>query len=235
MWPRAAATMVWIGHVESVRSSMRSMPFKLEQKRPNSQRLELGPVASRSVRVFNGAQGWTLRTVHGRQSVQPYGAEELRFAQAGHGIDFPLIDRQADGSAVKLEGVEKVEGRDAYRLSVRTQQGGQEEVWIDTQTFLDVRYDRVAEGASSRRVSVGYGDYRTVRGLQIPFLITGGEEPGAAPDRMRIEKVVLDAPLGAATFEPPSASHARSRAQPSLAPEPATPLAQSGQQGVDPP
>ena len=85
------------------------------------------------------------------------------------------------------KGVDEIgKEQKAYHLSVRAK-GGNEDVWVDTGTYLDLRYDRMAEGApgGSRRVSVTYGDYRTVGGLEMPFLIeTGsGEKVGHGAPR----------------------------------------------------
>ena len=105
---------------------------------------------------------------------------------------------------------------------------------VDTKTFQDIRYDRIADGpaGAQRRVSVRYGDYRAVDGLQIPFLIQTGTGSGTSPDRMQIERVALNVPLADAMFESPAAphppstgarpgvaSHAAASAPPSTAPE----------------
>jgi hypothetical protein len=216
---RKVETMVWAGHIESARAPVPSMPFKLEQKRPNSTRLEISAVGDKSVRVFNGVRGWKMSPGHGRQEAQPYDPRELKFAQAGHGIDGPLVDFAAKGSTVTLEGVDAVAGRQAYHLNVHLAAGGNEHVWVDTETYLELRYDRMAEGpaGSQRRVSVTYGDWRTVEGVRIPFLIATGGEPGTTPDKMKIETVLLNAPLAASTFENPAAARGRDRAWPSLA------------------
>ncbi|HEX9031739.1 MAG TPA: hypothetical protein VF834_07810 [Streptosporangiaceae bacterium] len=217
---RKVETMVWIGHVESAHAPAPSMAFELEQKRPNKTRLQLRALGEKSMRVFDGAHGWKLRPARGRPGAQPYTPQELKSAQAGHGIDGPLIDFAAKGNSVTLESVDEIGGRKAYHLKVRLAKGGNEDVWVDTETYLDVRYDRMAEGpgGGQRRVSAEYGDYRSVDGLLIPFLIRTGGGPGATPDRMQLETVVLNAPLDDSTFEDPTAARPRQRARPLVAP-----------------
>jgi outer membrane lipoprotein-sorting protein len=212
-------TMVWIGHIESTHAPLPSMPFKLEQKRPNKARLEISAIGDKSVRVFNGQRGWKLRPARGWPTAQPYDSQELKFAQTGHGIDGPLMDYAAKGNSVTLEGVDQLAGSKAYHLKVHPATGGDEDVWVDTETYLDLRYDRMAEGlaGSQRRVSATYGDYRTVEGVKVPFLITTGGEPGTTPDKMALETVVLNAPLDDSTFENPAAARGRNRAPPSVA------------------
>lgn len=231
---RKVETMVWIGHIESAHAPMPGMQFKLEQKRPNKTRLQINVRGDKSVRVFDGVHGWKLRPSRGRPEAQPYTPQELKFAQAGHGIDGPLIDYAAKGNSLKLEGVDDIGGRKAYHLSVRQATGDNEDVWVDTETYLDIRYDRMADGpvGAPRRVSATYGDYRTVEGLQIPFLIGTGGGPGMTPDKMQIERVVLNAPLDDSTFGNPAALHPRNRMRPTVAPQAPAPTAPSTAPGA---
>jgi hypothetical protein len=144
--------------------------------------------------------------------VQQYSPEEVRFAQAGHGIGGPLIDSAAKGLAVTLDGVDEIQGRKAYHLKLGPAKSG-DDVWIDAETWLDVRCDRTAEGPgfTERRVSTIYRDYRDVEGLQVPFLIETGGGQGATPDKMQIEKVVLNVPLEDSAFGSPLAPRRRTR------------------------
>jgi hypothetical protein len=226
---RKVETMVWLGHIESSHAPLPSMPFKLDQKRPNKTRLEIHALGDKSLRVFDGVQGWKVRPTHGAPDVQPYAPQELRFARDAHGIDGPLIDHAEKGASVTLAGVEELGGRKTYHLRIRLATGGDEDVWVDAETYLDVRYDRMAEGTGGtpRRVSATYGDYRAVEGLKIPFLITTGGGKDTTPDRMQIETVVLNAPLGDATFGNPVAPHASHRARASIPPRAPAPAAAS--------
>ncbi len=218
---RNIKTMVWMGRVESARAPAPSMPFALEQKRPNRTRLQIDAVGQRSTRVFDGLRGWkVLPSSQGQPSVQPYTAQELKSAQAGHGIDGPLIDHAAKGNSVTLEGVDEVGSRKAYHLKLHLATGGAEDVWVDTETYLELRYDRMADapGGGQRRLSMTFADYRDVDGVKIPFVIETGTGQGTAPDRMRIERVVLNAPLEDAVFENPADPRYRHRTRTSAAP-----------------
>jgi len=202
---RRIETMRWSGRIESAQAPASGIRFELDQKRPNRTRLEIEAAGGRSVRVFDGTLGWKQRNAAGRSDVQPYSAQELRYAKGGHGIDGPLIDQATRSGPVTLVGVDEIGDRKAYHLRVRAAKGGEEDVWVDTETYLDVRHDRMAEGGTGgrRRVSVTFGDYRTVDGLQVPFLVTTGGGAGATPDRMQIEQVLLNPPLDDARFGSP--------------------------------
>ncbi|HET6412526.1 MAG TPA: hypothetical protein VFG53_10725 [Anaeromyxobacter sp.] len=226
---RKVETMVWKGHIESAHARVPSMPFQLEQKRPNKTRLEVYALGEMSVRAFDGVHGWALHPARGRPALEPFTLGELKFAQGGHGVDGPLQDHAARGNAVALEGVDEIGGRRAYHLTLRLAQGGSEDVWVDTETYLEARHDRMADGkgGAPRRVSVTYGDYRAFEGLKIPFLITTLGGPGETPDRMQIETVALNTPLDDSRFEPPAAARPRDRVRPGYFPRARAPTAPS--------
>ena len=204
---RKVDTMVWIGHLESERAPLPSMGFILEQARPNKTRFQLIAMNARSVRTFNGVQGWKMRPSHdARPNVEPYSIDELRFAQTGPGIEGPLIDYARKGTAVSLGGVEEIDGHKAYRLNVQLASGEQDQVWVDAESFLELRYDRAFHGsvAASHTVSVTYRDYKTISGVQLPSTVLTTAAPGVSPDRMVIERVVVNAPLEERIFGNPA-------------------------------
>jgi hypothetical protein len=232
---RRIETMVWVGHIVSSNAPIPSMPFVLQQERPNKTRFEVTVNSQRSVRVFDGTEGWkSIPTHEGPPNVQPFTAQELKFARDAQGIDGPLIDYETKGNTLALEGSEKLEGRKAYRLRVGLPSGESHHVWIDAQSFLDVKSDRTSYNSNglSGTVVVSYRNFQTVGGLQIPGVIETGAGPGKSTDRLVIEKVALNPPLDDQLFAKPTAStmpHAArvpaTRAPPTTSPMTAAPPA----------
>ena len=202
---RKVKTMAWGGHVE--RGGGAGMPFMFYQKRPNRTRFEIVVDKEKAVRVFDGDRGWKARpSATGRPEVQPYTDEETRAARDALVIDGPVLDAKAKGVAVKLDGVDEVEGHKAFRLSATLPSGATERVWIDAETFLDVKYDRPARDAAGRAstVAVYLRNYKAFDGLQIPFTIeTGAPGGGPAVDRLVIERIAVDPPLADGMFARP--------------------------------
>jgi hypothetical protein len=204
---RKVQTMVWIGHLESEHAPLPSMGFILEQARPNKTRFQLVAMNTRSVRTFNGVQGWKIRpSRETRSNVEPYSIDELRFAQTGPGIQGPLIDYALSGSTVSLDGVEEIEGRKAYRLTVQSSSNERDQVWVDAESFLDLRYDRPFHTTTGavRTVSVTYRDYKSIGGVLVPSTILTTAAAGSTPDRMVIERVVVNSPLEDRIFGNPA-------------------------------
>jgi hypothetical protein len=207
---RKVQTMVWVGHMETPGGAAPQAPFVLQQKRPNKTRFELNALGQRSLRVFDGKHGWKVRPAHdGFPDVQPFTPQELRFAQDAIVIDTPLIDHQAKRVAVELSGVDQVEGRKAYRLIARTVSGQRHDVWVDAQTFLDIKYDRTSYNAAGApaKVEVYYRDYTTVNGLKIPATIETGSARGT--EKLVIEKIAVNPPLDDHLFGRPGGPNRR--------------------------
>jgi len=206
-------TMAWAGHTESSSAPGRKLPFLLEQKRPNSTRFELMTEGQRSVRAFDGVVGWKLRpSSSGRPEVQLYSDEELRFARGAQVIEGPLMDYASKGALMTLAGVGETEGRKAYVLDVKLPSGGAHKVWVDAETFLELRHDREVRGAKGpSMVTVLFRDYREFEGLQMPTTIETGAAKGQPTSKLVIERVALNPKFDDRMFAKPSTPVARRR------------------------
>ena len=184
------------------------LPFTLELERPMHSRLEIRFQGQTAVQVFDGGKGWKLRPFLGRKEVEPFSPEELRAAAEQADLDGPLLDADAKGSRVELEGTEPIEGRDAYRLKVTLRSGLVRRVWVDTQTYLDVRVDgtRKLDGVP-RPVWTSLRDYRTVGGVKVPYLLETAVEGVPGSEKIQVEKVALNPKLDAARFAAPDPTH----------------------------
>jgi hypothetical protein len=229
---RKVDTMVWAGHMVSMRAEIPGMLFVMEQQRPNKRHFQLRTAGMKMMRIFDGKHGWIERPSQqgGPPDVKAYTPAELAFEQRSPGLDGPLIDYQAKGNTLALEGLEEVEGRRAFRLKVVLSNGEVDHVWVDPQTFLELRYDRPSYGppGAKQTVSVFYRDYKEFDGLQVPTIIETAAGPGQSPDRMVIERVTVNARLDQSAFADPrrprrdlaGGSGLREPADPALAGQP---------------
>jgi len=209
---RKIETMVWVGHIESSHAPVPGVLFTMQQKRPNKSRFETNALGEKTVRAFDGTRGWKLKpNRQGGPDLKPFSPQEVTFAFRSQAVDGPLIDYQAKRNQVALEGIDQIEGRQAFRLKVDLASGETDHVWVDAATFLEVRYDRPSYGSAGTptTVSVFYRDYKTVEGLQIPSVIETAPIPGAHPDRMVIERMLLNTSMDDRTFAPPGARERR--------------------------
>ncbi len=178
------------------------LPFKMEMERPRKQRLEILFKGKTAVQVYDGAGGWKLRPYLNRLEVEPFNDDELKAASAQTELDGPLVDYAAKGTQIELEGTEKVEDHDTYKLKLTMKDGHATHVWIDAKTFLEAKIEgtpRRLDGIQ-HPVEVYYRDYRTVNGLQIPFVLEtkvlsvakAAPVPGAWNGPVPVERIVID-------------------------------------------
>jgi len=181
------------------------LPFLMEMKRPRKVRVELQFKGQTAVQVYDGTNGWKLRPFLNRHEVEPYSEEELKIASHQEDLDGPLVDYAAKGSHVELDGTEKVEGRATYKIKVTEKTGYTFHVWVDAETFLEAKIEgqpRRLDG-TYHPVEVYYRDYRTVDGLQIPFVLetrvlsvaknaVGLRDTPVPPEKIVIDKVVVN-------------------------------------------
>ncbi|MEX3844983.1 MULTISPECIES: hypothetical protein [Paraburkholderia] len=204
---RKVQTMIWSGHVDSANAPAPDLPFVLAMKRPNKTRFEVTVYNQKSVRVFDGKQGWKLGpNGMGSATPRPYSMDEATSARDEQVIDGLLIDHEAKGVTVTLEGKDQVGGRDAYRLAAKLPSGVIRHVWIDAQTFLDVQVDRQVRTPRGQTVvvDVNYSDFRSVEGLQIPLEIESGAPASDKKDKLTIDKVSLNPALDDGIFTRPA-------------------------------
>jgi len=212
---RKITTIIWVGHLESERSPVPSLPFRLEEKRPGKSRFEITEPSQRSLRVLNGVSGWKMKLGQdGRPQIKQLTAEEVKFARTAPGFEGPLIDFRVKGSQVELEGSEELDGRKSYRIGVTLATGDHQTVWIDAKSFLESRLDRTTYGATGSKgvVTMRYRDYKEIEGMALPSVIEISGAALAKPDRMVIEQVALNPPIDDREFEGLGDPHGRDSA-----------------------
>jgi hypothetical protein len=189
------------------------LPFVMEMERPRKVRFEIKFRGETAIQVYDGANGWKLRPYLNRREVENFTSDELKKAAMQSELDGPLVDYQAKGTQVALEGTEKVEGNETYRLKLTTKAGYSFHVWIDAKTFLEAKIQGQPRQLDGRehQVEVYYRDYHNVDGLQIPFVLESHVVPLAsagsrvaetpyAPEKIIITKAIVNPPLPDALF-----------------------------------
>jgi len=200
------------------------LPFVMDLARPRKLRFELQFNGQTAIQVYDGTNGWKLRPFLNRLAVEPYTTEEMKIASMQSELDGLLVDCAAKGTRVELDGIEKVEDRDTYKLKLTLKSGDVTHVWVDAQTFLETKVEgqpRRLDG-TYHAVEVYYRDYRTVNGLQIPFVletrvlqvaktVLGLKDTPVPPEKVVIEKVEINPKLDAAMFSKPVVAAGSSR------------------------
>ena len=229
---RNVESMTWSGHVQAT-SEPTPMPFIMELQRPNKTHFEIATADKHFARIFDGTRGWRMRPGgNGMPELKPFSNAEVAFSRDEFVIDGPLIDYGAKGVSAKLVGLDEIDGRKAYLLEVTLPGGAGRRIWVDAETFLDVRCDRPSTSPLTKgaAVSVYYRDFRVVDGLLIPHTIETRSSSGDGPSQMlAIEKIELNPPLPVQAFaKPPVPKQRSSKAVVRIGNNPVAPGAATG-------
>jgi len=192
------------------------LPFVMEMERPRKVRFELQFAGKTAIQVYDGMNGWKVRPYLNRLEVEPFTDEEAQLASMQPDLDGPLVDYAAKGSRVELDGVEKVNDRDTYKLKVTTKSGQVQHVWVDAETFLETKVEGQPRRLDGKMhpVEIYYRDYRQVSGLEIPFVLethvlptqeagNGFKSVAYPAEKIVIDKVTVNPKLEAADFAKP--------------------------------
>lgn len=202
---RAVQSMSMTGKLEAGGTKNVQLPFVLEMKRPRNTRLELQVNGQTAIQVYDGANGWKLRPFLNRHEVEPFSPDERKAAALQSELDGPLVDYAAKGTKVELEGTETVGSSDAYKLKLTLKNGDVRRVWVDTESFLDIKVDGPPRKLDGRMHSVAtyLRDYRPVSGVMVPFVMETAVDGVQRTEKIKVEKVVVNPVIADSRFSKP--------------------------------
>lgn len=179
--------------------------FVLDVKRPRKARMEVRFNNETAIHVYDGQNAWRIMPFLDRYEVEPYPSQEMNDAPAGLDLDGPLMDYEAKGTFVELEGTDLVDNGKAFRLRLTMKDGTVRRVWIDSITFLEVKVDAAPRRFNGKLHSVAtyYRDYRRVQGLMIPHVFETVLDGVAQTEKVTIESVAINPKLDDKLFTKP--------------------------------
>lgn len=178
------------------------LPFVMELKRTRKTRLELQFNGQTAVQVYDGINGWKLRPFLNRHEVEPFTADEMAAASLQADLDGPLVDYVAKGTKVELEGMEKVENHDTYKLRLTLKGGQVQRVWVDAQTFLEAKIEGTPRRLDGKyhAVATYFHDYRSVDRLMLPYVLETAVDGVKQIERIQIESIAVNPQVSDSRF-----------------------------------
>lgn len=187
----------------TVTSRGKTVPVLVLRKRPNRLRQETAFDAGTVVAAFDGRRAWAINPFSGSDAPRRLSGSEVEEAAAQADFDGPLVDPAAHGFAVELAGAESVDGRPAYRLTLKKGDSPGQDVLIDAATWLEIKsVTTVSQDGRPAALETAFDDYRSVDGVMVPFRIRTFVD-GQAESVMQVERVDLGVPIADAVFRMP--------------------------------
>jgi len=179
-----------------------------ENKRPSSVREEFSIQGMTGINAYDGRDGWKIEPWNGKRDPEALGEEETHSILDDADFDGPLVNYQAKGNRVEFQGVEQIEGSDAYKLKVTRPNGDVSFYYLDTEYYVPIRIDtqRMIRGAP-QEYETSLGDYKQVAGVYLPFAYESGPKGSSSTDRSKItyDKIEANVSLENARFTRPGA------------------------------
>lgn len=177
-----------------------------ENKRPNSVRQEFSIQGMTGINAYDGHDGWKIEPWQGKRDPESLGEDEMHTILDDADFDGPLVNYQAKGNKVEFQGMEQIEGSDAYKLKVTRSNGDVSFYYLDTEYYVPIRIDtqRMIRG-SQQEFETSLGDYKQVNGVYLPFSSEFGPKGSSSTNRGKItfDKIEANVPLDSVRFTRP--------------------------------
>jgi hypothetical protein len=165
-----------------------------------------------AVQAYDGSSGWQISPFSGRKDPELLGEEELRGIVEEADFYGPLVDYQAKGNTIEYLGHDTVDGDDAHRLKVTLKNGDILYYYLDPETFLEIRVEKVqfVHGAV-RETLTEPGSYILVGGVYVPFSVESGTKQSADRNKVNVEKAEVNVAMDPKEFKMPAAPSANGK------------------------
>lgn len=209
----------------------------LVQKRPGMMRLEATLQGLTQISAFDGKEGWSISPFGGRRDAERTAQEDSKGLAQQADLDGPLVGWREEGHRIESLGLEDLDGTPAIKLRVTRKDGDLQYVYLDPDTYLEIRTVTVSRVRGAESVTeTDYGNYQQVAGVWFPFAVESGP-PGSRNLKLAVEHAEANVALDDAMFRFPNGPSPRSIvAGPNVAPivtPPPPPLADTRVPALD--
>ena len=180
-------------------------PVVLLSKRPTNMRMEFTFQGMTGMQVYDGKVAWMSMPFMGKKEPEVMPPDQAKMIEEQADFDGPLMDYKEKGHTVELVGKEQVEGADAHKLKVTLKGGDVRYVYLDAETFLEIKVEakRTIRGTETETESY-LSDYKEVGGMMMAHVIESGAKGSPQRQKIVIEKVELNPEIEDKIFAMPA-------------------------------
>ncbi len=170
----------------------REMPMEIVQQGPDKFALTITlREGARSSRCFNGTAGW-MSTPRGVREIPPPELEDLR----RDAPLFPLSRMRSLAERMHVKDKDTINGTVAYVLEASVGEHETERYYVDSANGLLLRRTVMIETMiGDIPAQVDYGDYRSVDGVKIPFMVREATVDPRDSRTIRVSSVKQNGPI----------------------------------------
>jgi len=174
---------------------------------PNLRRETFTVQGMSQIQAYDGSTGWHISPFEGRKEPELLGEDELRGLTEEADFYGPLVDYQKKDNRVEYLGHDTVDGDDVYRLKVTLANGDILYYYLDPETYLEIRVEKVQFIRGSVQESFrNLGSYKLVAGVYFPFSIeAGGKQDPEDAAKITIDTIEANVAVNPQEFKMPAA------------------------------
>lgn len=147
--------------------------------------------------VFDGEKGYAEQ-MGGKTVLEGKDLDALKEQSAL----FPERKYTGEGYTLEVKGMEDIDGKPAYTLSVTKPSGVKSLEFYDKATLLKVRETQTAEAqGQSISTTYDYDDFKTVDGITLPHTVSINSPMSPAPMVMKATAIKINAPVEGDLFK----------------------------------
>jgi len=158
------------------------------------------------IQAYDGSSGWQIMPLMGRKEPELLGEDDLRGMVEDADFYGPLVDYRTKDNRIEYLGHDTVDGDDAYRLKVTLANGDIFYYYLDPDTYIEFRIEKMqfVRGAVNESVT-NLGSYKKVANVYFPFSLEFGSKRQDPSDfaRVTIDKIEANVALQPGQFKMP--------------------------------
>ncbi len=162
------------------------------------QRYRLGPASGAD--GFDGTTVWSTDT-SGQPRVEGGGDARQGAADEAYRCAMAYWYPQRWPAQIEYSGEKEDHGKSFHVLRITPQNGRPYDLWIDATTYL---FDHIVEKAELETRTTYFSDYRTVKGVKVPFAVHSTNGDSKYDQFETLQEVELNVPVEAAQFRMPA-------------------------------
>ncbi len=110
--------------------------MKYYYEEPDKFRMETSAMGQDIVMVYNGVEGW-IKAQGAVQAMPDQALPQLQMYKKA--IEDPFADFNSEKNTIKVKGKEVVDGTECWKLEATTEEGGEQTIYVDDETYLMVK------------------------------------------------------------------------------------------------
>ncbi|MBV8519106.1 MAG: hypothetical protein JO197_17050 [Acidobacteria bacterium] len=181
------------------------VPLTITKKRPEKVRIDFTLQGMTGSRAYDGTTGWAVMPFMGKKDPEVLSGELLDQIREEADFDGAIVDAAKKGYKLELLGKSEIEGTPAYKLHVSKEGTVDRTLYIDADSFLEVRADsRRHMHGEDVETQTSIGNYQEVNGVLFAYSLEVKRAGQPGGQRINITKVEVNPVVADALFAIPA-------------------------------